>query len=265
MKSPKELLIICVLAVLISSCQFPSVAATSPAEVSTSVTVPTATNVPTIIATETATLIPEQVPLVVSPTSCASSNGQLPSLSNPELSSVIRPVNRSFGGEVIQSKEFTIELLLYCDEVFQPNANDSYYLSDISGLAVYHTWRYDGTEVNGGITGGITHVFFGIDPYIQWQGAVGGGLLQGYISQGQVAGIRFSPNIIPDFSKKVSIRFVYVIEAPNGNLSGAVLSFDLQQVSDGLQPNNLLVTPLSEIELNSMEPTIQSLVPTSTP
>jgi len=264
MKSPKKLLIICVLAVLISSCQSQSVVATSPAEVSTSVTLPTATNVPAIIATETATLIPVQVPLVVSPKSCASSNGQLPSLSNPEISSVIRPVNSSFGGGVVQSKEFTIELLLYCDKVFQPNANDSYYLSDISGLAVYHNWRYDGTEVNGGITGGVTNIFYGIDPYIQWHGAVGGGLSQGYITQGQVAGIRFSPNTLPNFSKKVSMRFVYIIEAPSGNLSGVALSFDLQQVSDGLQPNNILVTPLSDTELNSMG-SIKSLVPTSTP
>jgi hypothetical protein len=259
MKSPKKLLIICVIAVLISSCQSQSAVATSPAEVPTSVTIPTVTEVPAVIATETVTPIPVQVPLVVSPKSCVSSNGQLPSLSNPEIPSSIRPVNSSFGGGVVQSKEFTIELLLYCDSIFQPNTNESYYLSDIGGLAVYYNWRYDGT-----VEIGQTYGFYGIEPNIQWHTGQGGGLSQGHIEQGQSAGIQFAAKPLPDFSKKVSLRFVYVVQGPSGNLSGAVLSFDLQQVSDGLQPSNILVTPLSDTELKSME-SIKSLVPTSTP
>jgi hypothetical protein len=95
------------MAVLISSCQSQSFVAISPSEVPTLVVPSTSTNIPVIIATETATSIPAQIPLVVSPKSCAASNGQLPTLSNPELSYVIRPVNNTLGGGLVQSKEFS--------------------------------------------------------------------------------------------------------------------------------------------------------------
>jgi len=38
----------------------------------------------------------------------------------------------------MQSNEFTVELPLYCDPAFQPNATDAKYRSDVGGLAVYH-------------------------------------------------------------------------------------------------------------------------------
>jgi hypothetical protein len=50
----------------------------------------------------------------------------------------------------------------------------------------------------------------------------------------------------PDFSSKVTLHFVYIALFPSGEFSGAVLSFDLQQVSDGLQPSNVFVAPLSD-------------------
>lgn len=259
MKSPKNLLILCVMAVLISSCQSQPAVVTSPAEVPTSVTLATVTDVSAIIATETATPIPAQVPLVVSPKSCASSNGQLPTLSNPEIPFSIRPVNNTLGGGIVQSKEFTIELFLYCDSVFQPDPAD--FISDISGLAIYYNWRYDAPNESGS---GLIYGYFGIEPDIQWQTGEGPSTGQGHVSQGQSVGIRLPSNNAFDFSKSTPLRFIYILQTESGQLSGAVLSFNIQQVSDGLQPSNVLITPLSDTELKSME-SIKSLVPTSTP
>ena len=243
------------MAVLISSCQSQSAVATSPTEVPTSVMLPTVTEIPTIIATEVATPIPVQVPAIVSPKSCASSNGQLPSLSNTETPS-IRPVNRTLGGGLAQSNEFTIELLLYCDPIIQPDSTETYYIGDIGGLAIYHNWRYDAPYESG-----LIYAYFGIEPDIRWQSGEGPSTSQGHVSQGQSTGIRFAPNTFPDFSKPTSLRFVYIMQTESGQLSGAVLSFDIQQVSDSLQPSNILVTPLSDTELKS----IRSVLPTVTP
>ena len=233
-------------------------------EVAPTVTFSTMTEVPTKIATGTITPIPLQTPLVVSSLSCVSASGQLPTLSNPETSLSIRHVSATLGGGVAQSKEFTFELLLYCDSAFQPDADEPFYHSDISGLAVYYNWRYDGPEQNGGVTGGLTFGFYGIDPYIQFGFGEGGGLSQGHISQGSSTGIQFALNTIPDFAQKTLTRFVFIMESPSGTLSGVALSFDIQKVTDGIQPSNIHITPLSDTELESME-AIKSLVPTSTP
>ena len=254
MKTPRFLLILAIMGVSISSCHSQPAAASSPAEVPTSVMLPTVTETPTIIATEAATPISVQFPAIVSPKSCATSNGQLPTLSNPETPLSTRPVHRTLGGGVVQSKEFTIEMLLYCDSAFQPNSAD--YISDIGGLAIYHNWRYDAPHESGLITG-----YFGIEPDILWKWGEGPSTSQGHVSQGQSAGICFAANTSPDFSKPTSLTFVYVLQTEFGQLSGAVLSFDAQQVSDGLQPSNILVAPCSDTELQS----IKSALPTATP
>lgn len=256
MKPPKILLILCMLTILFSSCQSQFAGMTSPAEVTASVTLATMPDVPATIADETATLIPVQVPLVVSPRSCASSNGQLPTLSNPEIPFSIRPVNNTLGGGMVKSKEFTIELFLYCDSVFQP---DSDFVSDISGLAIYYNRRYDAPHDSGLIYG-----FFGIEPDIRWQTGEGPSTSQGHVSQGQSVGIRLPANNAFDFSKPTPLRFIYILRTESGQLSGAVLSFDIQQMSDGLQPSNVLIAPLSDTELESMR-YVENLVPTSTP
>lgn len=253
MKFPKFLLILGIMAVLISSCQSQSVVVTSPTEVPTYVTLPTAAENPTIVAIETVTPVLVQVPAIVSPESCESSNGQLPSLSNPETPS-IRPVNSSLGGGVVQSKEFTIDLLLYCDSAFQPNSAD--YISDIGGLAIYYDWRYDAPYESG-----LIYVYLGIEPDIRWQSGEGPSTSQGHVSQGQSTGIRFAPNTLPDLSNPTSLRFVYIIQTESGQLSGAELSFDIQRISDRLQPTNILVNPLSDSELAS----IRNMLPTVTP
>jgi len=252
LKFPKFLLVLGIMAVLISSCQSQSVIVTSPTEVPLSITLAIATEIPTIVANKT---VPMKVPANVSPKNCASSNGQLPSLFNSETPS-IRPVNNSLGGGVVQTKEFTIELLLYCDSVYQPDSAD--FISDIGSLAIYYNWRYDAPYESGLIYG-----YFGIEPELRWQSGEGPTASQGHVSQGKSTGIRFAPNTFPDFSKPTSLRFIYIIQIESGQLSGAVLSFDIQRISDGLQPTNILVKPISDAELKSME-SIKSQIPTVT-
>ncbi len=256
MKFPKILLIFCIMVVLITSCKSQSAVATSPSEVPTSVILSTATDVSAKITTETTTSIPAQVPLVVSPKSCATSNGQLPSLSNPEMPSVIRPLNSTFGGGLVQSKEFTIELFLYCDAVFQPNASETYFQSDISSLAIYYNRRYDASHESGLING-----FWGIEPDIRWQTGEGPSTSQGHIAQGQSTGVRLASNSTYDFSKTTPLRFIYILQTQSGQLSGASLSFDVQHTPDGLQINHVLVTALSDTELESFKSTLPPATP----
>jgi len=231
------------MAVLISNCQTQSIAENSMVENLTSTDTHLAeggnspTNEPTL----------EQVSVVISQESCNLSNGPLPALSNPEIVSSIRPVDNSLGGGAVQSKEFTIELLLYCDPIFKPDHDPSYF-SDISGLAIYYNWKYDASYDSGLING-----YFGIDPDIQWHSGEGPSTKQGYVSQGQSTGVVFPTDTSYDFSTSTPLRFVYIIQTQSGQLSGAVLQFNVQQVSDGLQPTNILVEPLTDAELTNYE------------
>ncbi len=256
MKLTKILTKLCIMAILIPSCQTESPVTTSPPEIPASVSAPTITGVPVIAPTETVPSSPSQIPLVISSESCVASNGSLPSLFNPELSSVIRPVKDTLGGGLIQSKEFTIELFLFCDSVFQPGASEAYFQSDIGGLAISYNWRYDASRESGFI-----NVFFGIEPEIRWQTGEGPSASQGYISQGQLTGIHLPSSVVYDFSKPASLRFIYLLQTESGQLSGAALSFDLQQISDGLQPGNVLVTAFSDSDLESIQSTLPPVTP----
>ena len=258
MMSSKSMFISCIIAILISSCQPSPAIESSPTEKATSTMLPMATGFPTIMVTETAietvTPIPATVHFIVSPKSCASSNGQLPVLSNMEIPFNLGPKSDTLGGGIVQSNEFSIELYLFCDSNFQTDAMEQYHTSDIDGLAIYYNWRYDGPNIDAGVTGARTFTFFGIDPDIQLRSVEGGGgQRQGHVSQGNSTGIVLPIDLITDFSEKKTMDFVYIMESPSGNLSGARLSFDLQQISDGLQPDNVVVIPLSDVELASFE------------
>jgi DNA-binding CsgD family transcriptional regulator len=218
------------------------------AEVAPTAISSTLTEVPHQIVAETTTPVPLQIPLVVSPRSCASSNGQLPTLSNPEVPS-LRPVKNTLGGGIVQSDGFTIELFLYCDAVFQHQSPD--FVSDIDGLAIYYNWRYDAPDESGMIQG-----FFGIEPDVQWKLGLGPSTSQGYVSQGQSTGILFASNPPADFSEPPNLRFIYIMRTEAGHLSGAVLAFDIQQMSDGLQPSNIHLSAMSEAELASIKTTL---------
>ena len=201
----------------------------------------TATVVPPIIPTNATMAVPTSLPLAVSAESCAVANGQSPQIPTPEAFNqgvdLSGEVSKSLGGGVVQSQDFTIELLLYCDQSFGPLSMEPYLSSDIDHLALFINWRYDGPIENA-----PSYIYQGIEPDLHRyalenkERELNGG--HG-ISQGL-----FEP--FPDFSSKATLRFIYMALSPSGEVSGAVLSFDLQQVSDGLQPGNVFVAPLSD-------------------
>jgi len=256
MKLLKSSLVICIMALCISSCQTQSIGTTSPSEIPTLVILHSPVANQVIVTTEISTPTHGEYPLVVSPKSCAASNGPLPSLSNPEISAVIRPVNSTLGGGLVESKEFAIELFLYCDPVFRPEASGTDFQSDIGGLAIYHNWRYDAPYDSGPIDG-----FFGIMPDIRWLSGQGPTTSQGHVSQGQPTGIHLPSNTAYDFSKPTTLRFFYLLQTGSGQISGAVLSFDLQQIPDGLQPTNVSIIALSDQESESFKGTLPHVTP----
>ena len=249
MKYMRYLVSIGILAVLITSCQTQPATENSTHENPTAVVIPTEDENSSTNETKQG-----QISFVISPESCGFSNGPLPTLSNPELTS-IRPVENSLGGGVVQSKEFTIELLLYCDPAFTSDSDQPYF-SNINGLAVYINWKYDASYDSG-----LINVFYGIDPDIQLKSGEGPTTHQGHVSQGQSTGIVFPAGVSYDFSAPTPLRFIYIIRTQSGQLSGAVLQFDVQQTTDGLQTTNILVEPLTDSELTSYE----GILPTVTP
>ncbi len=249
MKHLRYLISIGIMAVLITSCQ------TQPPTENSALESPTAAVIPAEDE-KSPTNEPkqEQISFLISPENCGLSNGPLPTLSNPELTS-IRSVENSLGGGVVQSKEFTMELLLYCDPAFNSDADQPYF-SDIDGLAVYHNWKYDASYDSG-----LINVFFGIDPDIQLQSGEGPTTHQGHVSQGQSTGIVFPADASYDFSTPTPLRFIYIIRTQSGQLSGAVLQFDLQKTSDGLQPTNIFVQSISDSEFTNYEEILPTVNP----
>jgi hypothetical protein len=197
----------------------------------------------------------------VSAASCAAANGSAPSIADPRPAppiEVVGQIDRSLGGGIVQSKEFTIELLLYCNSMYGPFSMEPYYLSDISGLAIYYKWRYDGAPQNGS-----TYIFRGISPDFHGYVAEENSLSQGQMNLPgtNAMGVQFAGGLLPDLSQKAPVRFIYILQAPSGQLSGATLSFELQRVPDGIQPSNVLITALSDSELESLKGSLPPVTP----
>lgn len=137
-----------------------------------------------------------------------------------------------------QNGEFTIGLGLHCDDSFGTSSMEPYFASDINHLAVFINWRYDGRIENA-----PTYIIQGIEPNLH-------GYALSTKEQTLNDGFGISRGLFkpfPDFSSKTTLRFVYIALFPSGDFSGAVLSFDFQQVSDGLQPSNVFVASLSNL------------------
>lgn len=237
----KFLVVLSLMTFFVMSCASQPSAIASAEDALTSNPPPTVTSIPTNVPPGNTGSLSTQTPLVISAESCALANEQLPQIATPETPyagvDFRGQVNRPLGGGVIQNGEFTIELVLHCDESFGTSSMEPYFASDINHLAVFMNWRYDGRMENA-----PTYIIQGIEPNLSGyaisnqEPALNGGF-------GISGGLFINPP--PDFSSKTTLRFVYIALFPSGDFSGAVLSFDLQQVTDGLQPSNVVVTPLS--------------------
>ena len=238
---PQFLVTLSLMAFFVIGCASQPVAIASPEDAVTSSSLPTVTAIPTGVPPISADSIPTHTPWVLSAESCASANQELRQLPTPETPYVgvdVRgQVNKQLGGGVIQDGEFTIELVLHCDDSFGTSSMEPYLASDINHLAVFINWRYDGLIENA-----PTYIIQGIEPNLSGyalsnrEQALNGGF-------GTSGGVFLNPAL--DFSSTTTLRFVYIALLPSGEFSGAVLSFDLQQGADGLQPGNVLVSSLS--------------------
>jgi hypothetical protein len=165
MKSPKILIVLSMITILAVSCEFQPLAIIPPEKTSTLTPSATATVVPPIIPTNTTIAAPNTLPLSVSAESCAFANGKLPQIPTPEAFNqgldLSGDMSKSLGGGVVQSKDFTFELLLYCDNSFGPFSMEPYFNSDIDHLAVFINWRYDGTIENS-----PSHIVQGIESHL---------------------------------------------------------------------------------------------------
>lgn len=263
MKSLNALWISTLVTVAISSCQLQpgNIPPTLPVEIASPTGIGPEASTPTLPSLEFTPTTVSTAP-VVSAESCASASGPAPALVDPNASvtglDTVGIIDRSLGGGIVMSREFTIELLLYCNPAYGPVSMEPYFLSDVKGLAVYYRWRYDGIVENG-----TTYFFYGFDPVFQGYPKKENTLRQGEMNPpgGNASGIHFMANQQPDFSAGVSLRYVYSLKGPSGQLSGAVLSFDLQQSADGIQPRNIAVTALSDAELESLKSTLPPVAP----
>jgi hypothetical protein len=258
MKSLKALWISTLVTVVISSCQLQSgnIPPTLLVEIASPTGIGPEASTPTFPALEFTPTTVSTAP-VVSAESCASASSPAPVLVDPNASvaglDTVGLIDRSLGGGVVQGKEFTIELLLYCNSNYGPGSMEPYLLSDIAGLALYFQWRYEGT-----IESGPAYAFSGFAPELHGRKEPADSLRPGQmLPPGTNAmGIHFPADKLPDFSRGTSMRYLYILQGPSGQYSGAALSFDLQQAADGIQPKNIVITALSDAELESLKSTL---------
>lgn len=253
MKLRNLFFLLCISTGVLSGCQPLSGAATPTVQDSISIVLPAKTQSLVIPATVTATTTPVRQPLSVSQKSCESLQGPLPVLPNILLLPTERPIHQTLGGGLVQSTEFSIELLLYCDVVFQPTEPATGFHSDIGGLAVFYDWRYDAPYL-----GGPLEFYGGLVPDVRWIGGRGGDpLRQGSMSPGFSMGIALDPGNYPGFSKTNTLLFDFIILTEH-RLSGAELSFDGQPGPDGLIISNVRIIPLPETTLKSLRGTLKT-------
>ncbi len=154
------------------------------------------------------------------------------------------------GGGFVQSGDFIFEILLGCDSLFGPNAEYSNQYSDIPGLGVHLVLSYRGKTQKGQIvdTWGVGSV--GVPPLMEGNGSSSSGIIAPGIAT-QLTGIRIPPELLPSLSRPegIPLEFVYQARNPEGEWSGAVLSFTLVNKPDGFFVMDINIQPLSAQDL----------------
>ena len=147
MDHPIFLVTLSMMAFFVVSCASQPFAIASSEDTLTSSPLPTVTFIPTSLPSSNTVSIPTQTPLVMSAESCALANEQLRQIPTPETPYIgvdfRGQVNKPLGGGLTQNGEFTIELVLHCDDSFGTSSMEPYFASDINHLAVFINWRYE--------------------------------------------------------------------------------------------------------------------------
>jgi hypothetical protein len=164
--------------------------------------------------------------LILDPAVCAQA-----STPDPTDDGILSPPILSIGGGSVRSADFTFGLWLYCDPSFGVHPLEPDYFSDIAGLGIWFTWRYDSPAIEG-----VAETYWGVEPEIQKRGEYIGDLTSGTSIEG------FTGVILPSNLKAKSqldndqLNFVLKVSIPRGEIFGSSLSFMIQSHTEGLRP-----------------------------
>lgn len=158
-------------------------------------------------------------------------------------------------GGFVQSGDFIFEILLGCDSLFSPNAEEGNLYSDIPGLGAHLVLSYRGKAEKGQIVDiwGIGGA--GVPPLMEGTGSSSSGIIAPGIAT-KLTGIRIPPELMPSLSRPegTPLEIVYQARNPEGEWTGAALTFTLVNKPDGFYVTNTNIRPLSAQELSTREP-----------
>lgn len=158
------------------------------------------------------------------------------------------------GGHV-QSGDFIFEIWLGCDSLFGPDAELGNHHSDIPGLGVHLVLSYQGATEKGQIVDSWGVGGKGVPPLIEGSGSSSSGVIAPGIAT-QLTGIRIPPQLFPSLTNPegIPLEFVYQARNPEGEWTGAALSFTLINKPEGFYLTDINIQPLSAEELSARNP-----------
>jgi hypothetical protein len=158
-------------------------------------------------------------------------------------------------GGFVQSGDFIFEILLGCDSLFGPNAEEGNLYSDIPNLGAHLVLSYRGKAEKGQIvdTWGVGGA--GVPALMEGTGNSSSGIIAPGIAT-QLTGLRIPPDLLASLSRPegVPLEFVYQARNPEEEWTGAALSFTLVNKPDGFYVTDTNIQPLSAQELSSRKP-----------
>ena len=158
-------------------------------------------------------------------------------------------------GGFVQSGDFIFEILLGCDSLFGPNAEEGNLYSDIPGLGAHLVLSYRGKAEKGQIvdTWGVGGA--GVPPLMEGTGSSSSGIIAPGIAT-QLTGLHIPPELLPSLSRPEGVPFEFVYQArnPEGEWTGAALTFTLVNKPDGFYVTDIHIQPLSAQELSARKP-----------
>jgi hypothetical protein len=174
---------------------------------------------------------PIQPPLAVSGDACSSAIA----LKDTPLDSAFTS-DVILGGGRVQSGDFQFEAYLYCDPILGPDSTAMESRSEIEGLGVHTTWRYEGVDLPGNVE--LIWGFRQDQPNSGWDGG-----LTRFSMYTFTGGIN-SEEITSAIAQGATLQLTNAVKVDGAQVSGAVLSFELVPSSDGYVPENIRLEPL---------------------
>jgi len=158
-------------------------------------------------------------------------------------------------GGFVQSGDFIFEILLGCDSLFGPNAEEGNLYSDIPDLGAHLVLSYRGKAEKGQIVDSWGVGGEGVPPMMEGSGSSSSGIIAPGIAT-HLTGIRIPPELMPSLSRPegTPLEFVYQARNPEGEWTGAALAFTLVNKPDGFYVTDINIQPLSAQELSARKP-----------